>query len=182
MRSVLVKAGVGFALAFILISPFLHGGDTTTKSPKKPLLPAPAPSPISYLKPTQVKELLSDIPLSLIENETKAQVGKPLNNLSFPDLLKKKEDEQNVDPKEELKKIIGVNRKTNPNDAIRLAFADIQSVENYRRQFIRYLWVPTADIEDIRAMSFAINTISRGTRIARMPVVTSKLKLINHTP
>lgn len=59
-----------------------------------------------------------------------------------------------------------------PEDTLKAAVADLQAVPDHRAKYCRYLWVESGEANDARAMSFAVNTISRAT----VPVQVAAVK------
>lgn len=53
------------------------------------------------------------------------------------------------------------------NEALKLAYDDIQTLPRLERLFTRYIWITVPDFEDIQATSLVLNYISRGTAILR---------------
>lgn len=67
------------------------------------------------------------------------------------------------------KKVAGFDLSTRvslPKDAIAMAIADLGSIDEFSRQYTRYVWIPEPSIQNSAAVSFAINSvISRVTNI-----------------
>lgn len=49
--------------------------------------------------------------------------------------------------------------KSLPRDAVQMAIADLNTIDEASRQFIRYIWVPQPDIKYSAAVSFAVNSV-----------------------
>lgn len=52
-----------------------------------------------------------------------------------------------------------------PEMAVQAALADLQTVPEFQRRYIRYLFVPDGDMRSVRTCSLAINYVSRGSAI-----------------
>src|SRR5262245_40350477 len=66
-----------------------------------------------------------------------------------------------------------------PADALALAVADCQTLTPLDRPFVRYLWLPSADVDDARAVSLAVNIPSRSDAIARpLPLGRGRLMVL----
>ena len=65
-----------------------------------------------------------------------------------------------------------------PDYAVALAKADAEQLGAFAT-FHRYIWVPTGDVGSVRAVSFAMNTVSRSPLITRPPVVGGVLMRID---
>ena len=59
-------------------------------------------------------------------------------------------------------------KSTRPADAITMAAADLGSIDELSRPFIRYVWVPEPDIKYSAAVSFAVNSV-----ISKVPVIVN---------
>lgn len=71
--------------------------------------------------------------------------------------------------------------KSNPQlaDVLTLAIADCQQFSSIDRPFLRYIWVSDSDIESAKALSLAVNILSRGSLIRRpVPVGLGKLLVL----
>lgn len=55
-----------------------------------------------------------------------------------------------------------------PADAIRLAIADLGTIDEFTRPFIRYVWVPEPNIKNSAAISFAVNSV-----ISKVPLIVN---------
>jgi hypothetical protein len=67
-----------------------------------------------------------------------------------------------------------------PNDAVQLAWMDIQTIPLFDRLFIRYIWISTGSNLSLKITSLAMNYISRGTIIQKpLPVVNGYLVRID---
>lgn len=65
------------------------------------------------------------------------------------------------------------------SDVLSLAIADCQQFSVSDRQFLRYLWVSDSDPESAKALSLAVNILSRGSLIRRpVPVGYGKLLIL----
>lgn len=49
--------------------------------------------------------------------------------------------------------------KSLPRDAVQMAIADLTSIDEPSRQYMRYVWVPQPDIKYSAAVSFAVNSV-----------------------
>lgn len=60
------------------------------------------------------------------------------------------------------------SKRARPYDAISMAVADLGTIDEFSRPFIRYVWVPTPDIKNSAAISFAVNSV-----ISRVPIIVT---------
>lgn len=68
-----------------------------------------------------------------------------------------------------------VIRKLSNVEAMELAWRDIQTLPAERRALTRYLWVPSASLEDIKAVAFTLNALSRSSTIKGVWAVSESL-------
>ncbi len=59
-------------------------------------------------------------------------------------------------------------KKPRPYDAVTMAAADLGTIDEFSRPFMRYIWVPTPDKRYSAAVSFAINSV-----ISRVPIIVT---------
>jgi hypothetical protein len=72
-----------------------------------------------------------------------------------------------------------ITKLPGPNDALILAWADSQRLAPTDRLFTRYIWVRNGNALDAKAVSFAMNVVSRATPIARpQPISKDSLLLL----
>lgn len=60
-----------------------------------------------------------------------------------------------------------IKRLALPDDAVKLALADLLTIALFERPFQRYIWVPNATTDDVKAATIALGVISR----ASVPVI-----------
>jgi len=72
---------------------------------------------------------------------------------------------------------VKITRLPGPNEALALAKADADTLPREICWCARYIWITSGDIDDARAISDAINRVSRSARIYR-PVLIGKDKLL----
>ena len=94
-----------------------------------------------------------------------------------------------VDPRDRLGPLPTVVRPPalipGPEDALSAALEDAQKIDPYERPFFRYLWLDEGKIEQLKALSLAINTVSRSPALLKpWPVNTilARIDLRTYAP
>jgi|HubBroStandDraft_4_1064222.scaffolds.fasta_scaffold00029_97 hypothetical protein len=63
------------------------------------------------------------------------------------------------------------------NDALALALTDVMTIHADLRCHIRYIWIASGEFEDLQAVSYAVNLVSRGS-IGKRPVPVTNGKVL----
>lgn len=78
----------------------------------------------------------------------------------------------NIDPPKPQVQVADSNKLQKPADAITMALQDIQTLSEFDRPFIRYIWIQEPDMQKIAAVSFTLNTtISRTSLIVNPDIL-----------
>lgn len=68
-------------------------------------------------------------------------------------------------------------RQAIPADAVREALLDARNIPADRLPFVRWIWIPTANLEDLKAVSQTINLISRASVVRRPPATGTLVRI-----